>query len=43
MDVPGGMIRVQDESFDVRRTEMEHAGFMMIDPNDRVIVVLAHG
>jgi hypothetical protein len=34
---------VYDKSFDVRRTEMEHPRLMMIDPNDSVIVMLAHG
>jgi hypothetical protein len=43
MDVPGRMIRVQNESLDVRGAEMEHARFMVIDPNDRMIVMLAHG
>jgi hypothetical protein len=42
MDVPGRMIRVQNESFDVRRAEMEHARLMVIDPNDGMIVMLAH-
>jgi hypothetical protein len=43
MDVPGRMIRVQNESFDVRRAEMEHPRFVVIDPNDGMIVMLAHG
>ena len=43
MDVPGRMIRVQNESFDIRRAEMEHPRFMVIDPNDCMIVMLAHG
>jgi len=43
MDVPGRMIRVQNESLDVRGAEMEHARFMVINPNDRMIVMLAHG
>jgi hypothetical protein len=42
MDVPGRMIRVQNESFDVRRVEMEHARFMMIDPDDGMIVMVIH-
>ena len=37
MDVPGRMIRVQNESFDVCRAEMEHARFMVINPNDGMI------
>jgi hypothetical protein len=43
MDVPGRVFGVQNESFDVRRAEMEHARFMVIDPNDGMIVMLAHG
>jgi hypothetical protein len=43
MDVPSRIVRMYDEPFDVRRAEMEHTRFMMIDPNDSVIVVLAHG
>src|ERR1700704_3044105 len=43
MDVPGRVIRVQNESFHVRRAEMEHARFMMINPNHCMIVMLAHG
>jgi hypothetical protein len=34
---------VQNESFDVCRAEMEHARFMVIDPNDGMIVMFAHG
>jgi hypothetical protein len=37
------MIRVQNEPFDVRRAEMKHPRFMVIDPNDGMIVMLAHG
>jgi hypothetical protein len=43
VDVPGRTIRVQNELFDVRRAEMEHARFMVIDPNDGMKVMLAHG
>jgi hypothetical protein len=43
MYVLGRMIGVQNESFDVCRAEMEHPRFMVIDPNDRMIVMLAHG
>jgi hypothetical protein len=43
MDMPGRMIRVQNEPFDVCRAEMEHARFMVINPNDGMIVMLAHG
>jgi hypothetical protein len=37
------MIRVQNEPFDVCRAEMKHPRFTMIDPNDRVLEMLAHG
>src|ERR1700730_11846893 len=42
MNVPGRMIRVQNEPFDVCRAEMEYARFMVIDPNDGMVVMLAH-
>lgn len=42
MDVSRRMIRMQDESFDVRRAEMENTGFVMIDPNDGMMVVVVH-
>jgi hypothetical protein len=35
-------IRAQNESFDVGRAEMEHARFMVIDPDDGMIVMFAH-
>jgi len=34
VDVLGRMIGVQHESFYIGRAEMEHACFMVIDPND---------
>jgi hypothetical protein len=37
------MIRVQHEPFHIARAEMEHACFMVIDPNDRMKVMPAHG
>jgi hypothetical protein len=43
MDVPGRMLRVQNVSFDICRTNMKHARFMVVDPNDGMIVMLAHG
>jgi hypothetical protein len=43
MDVLGRMIRVQNESFDICRAEMEHPRFMVIDLNDGMMVMLAHG
>jgi len=42
VDVPGRMIRVQHQPFDIRRAEMEHPRFMVIDPNNRV-EMLGHG
>ena len=42
MDVSGRMIRMQNEFFDVCRAEMECARFMVIDPDDSMIVMLAH-
>jgi hypothetical protein len=43
VDVLGRMIRVQHEPFHIGRAEMEHACFMVIDPNDRMKVMAAHG
>ena len=40
MDVLGRMIRVQNELFDICRAEMEHPRFMVIDPNDGMMVML---
>jgi hypothetical protein len=42
MDVLGRMIRVQNEAFDLRWAEVEHPRFTVIDPNDGMIVMLAH-
>jgi hypothetical protein len=42
MDVPGLMIRMQNEPFDVSWIEVKHTRFAVIDPNDRVIVMLCH-
>jgi hypothetical protein len=42
MDVSRRMIRMQHESFDVRRVEMENAGFVMIDPDDSMLVMVVH-
>jgi hypothetical protein len=42
MDVLGRLIRVQNQSFDVCRAEMEHPRLTVIDPNDGMIVMLAH-
>jgi hypothetical protein len=43
MDVPDGVVRTQNKSFDVRRAEVEHPRLMVINPNDRMVVVLVHG
>ena len=43
VDVLGRMIGVQHESFHIGRAEMEHACFMVIDPNDRMKVMATHG
>ena len=43
VDVLGRMIRAQHESLHFGRAEMEHACFMMIDPNDRMKVMTVHG
>jgi len=42
MDVFCRMIRMQYESVNVRRIEMENAGFVMIDPDDGMIVMTVH-
>jgi hypothetical protein len=42
VDVLGRTIRMQDEPFHIGRTEMEHAGFMVIDPDDRMKVMAIH-
>jgi len=42
MKVSCRMIRMQNESFHVRRAEMENAGFAMINPDDGMIVMDAH-
>src|SRR5262249_49679269 len=43
VDVLGRMIGVQHESLHISRAEMEHACFMVIDPNDGMKVMAAHG
>jgi hypothetical protein len=42
MNMFGRMIRAQNEPFDIRSVEMEHTRFTVIDPDHRVIVMLAH-
>jgi len=43
MDVPGRVVRVQDQSFNICRAEMEHARFVVINPNHGMEVMLVHG
>ena len=43
MDVFRRMIRAHDEPLHVGRTEMENAGFAVIDPNDGVVMTAGHG
>jgi hypothetical protein len=38
VDVLGRMIRVEHEPFHIGRAEVEHARFMVIDPNDRMLM-----
>ena len=42
MDVSRRMIRMQNESFDVRWAELENTGFVVIDPNDGMVVMTVH-
>jgi len=42
MNVLGRMVGMQNQSFDICRIEMEHAGFTMINPDNGMIVRLAH-
>ena len=42
VDVSGRMIRVQHEPLHVGRAEMEYARFVVIDPDDRVKMVVVH-
>src|SRR5437879_7054079 len=39
MNVPSGMLRMHDDLVNIRRVEMKHPGFMVIDPDGSVIVV----
>jgi len=43
VDVLGWMVRVQHEPLHIGRVEMEHACFSVIDPDNRMKVVVAHG
>jgi hypothetical protein len=37
------VVGVQDKSFNICRAEMEHARFVVINPNDSMEVMLVHG
>jgi len=39
MDVSSGMLRMHDDLVNIRRVEMKHPRFMVIDPDGSVIVV----
>jgi hypothetical protein len=43
VDVLGRMIGMQNEPVHISRAEMEYACLMVIDPNDRMKVLAAHG
>jgi hypothetical protein len=43
MNMPGRVIRMENECFYVRRAEMKYARFMVVEPDDGVKVMLAHG
>jgi hypothetical protein len=41
--VPGRVLGVQDNSFNIGWAEMEHTRFVVINPNHGVKVMLVHG
>jgi hypothetical protein len=43
MDVLGRAVGVQDKSFNIGWTEMEHTRFVVINPNHGMEVMLVHG
>ena len=43
MDMPRWMVRIQKKPFDVFRAEVKYTRLVMIDPNDRMIVIVTHG
>jgi len=43
MDVPGRIIRVQNQFINVCRIEMKHARFAVINPDHRMIMMFGHG
>ncbi len=38
MNVPGGVMGVQNQAIGLHPSEMKDTGFVMIDPNDRVVM-----
>jgi len=38
MDMQGRIMRMQNQTLNVRPSEIEHAGFMMINPDDRMVM-----
>jgi hypothetical protein len=40
VDVPRRMVRVQHQLLDFVRTELKHAGLVVVDPDDRVKVTM---
>ncbi|MFZ0654190.1 MAG: hypothetical protein WCC54_20185 [Pseudolabrys sp.] len=42
VDVLGWMVWMQHRSLDIRRGQMENAGFAVVDPNDGMIVRTVH-
>jgi hypothetical protein len=36
VDVPGRIVGMQDQSFDICRTEMKYSGFQMINPDNGI-------
>ena len=38
VNVPGGVMGVQNQAIGVYRSEMKDSGFVMIDPYDRVVM-----
>ena len=43
MDMPGRIVRVQNQCLDVGWAEMKHARFTVIDPDPRMIMMFRHG
>jgi hypothetical protein len=43
MDMLSGMVRVQNDAFEVCQAEMKHARLAVIDPDHRMIMMFGHG